>query len=95
MKLKFIIITIIIACICVSGCVANGISSSVPPQTIETFGNGVMYAHGDRGDAGYAISNYLKDHPDKRIIAMSSDDTGMYGYTVGYFFIVENRTCES
>ncbi len=97
MKLKLIIITIVIACICISGCLDDNspIASSTPTPVIETFGNGVMYAHGDRGDAGYAISNYLKDNPDKHIVAMSPDDTGIYGSTVGYFFIVENRTCES
>lgn len=96
MKKLFIVIIMVMVFIGISGCTSSlTSSSSSPTPNPESFGNGVLYFHGYQAEVGYAISNYIKDNPQLRITAMAPDDTGAYGYTVGYFVIVENRTCES
>lgn len=60
------------------------------------YGNGVLYFHKslntDRPEAGYLISQYLTEHPEKHIVSISPDAYVGYGSTGGFYVIVENKS---
>jgi hypothetical protein len=56
-----------------------------------TYGNGVLYFACNEAVFGRSLSAYLASRPDQRVAAISGNDTGNYGSTLGYFVIVEKR----
>lgn len=71
------------------GC-GNSLPSNGKPD-VKDFGNGVLYFEYNGSDFGYALSSWIGDHRDYKVIQIVEDGTDAYGSTHGYFVVVEKR----
>lgn len=55
------------------------------------YGNGVYYFSSTRADFGNALSAFKSAHQDLEVASMASDDTGMEGFTAGYFVVFKRK----
>jgi hypothetical protein len=55
------------------------------------YGNGVYYFASNRADFGNALSAFIRAHQDLEVASMASDDTGIEGFTSGYFVVFKRK----
>ncbi len=90
----------VVLCLIVLSMICGIVSACDPPYT--DYGNGVLYFHKASGyapqfgcnylEAGASMSQYLTDHPEKRIVSIAPDAYIGYGNTGGFYVIVENKS---
>ncbi|MDO8669543.1 MAG: hypothetical protein Q7K65_04585 [Candidatus Buchananbacteria bacterium] len=93
---KYLALVIIVVIIVCSGCndaanpgnVAYNDMAIHPPigiNAVVNYQNGVYYFPFTESEYGNALSLFNAIHPELEVTAMSPNDTGGYGRTVGYF----------
>ncbi|OHA07666.1 MAG: hypothetical protein A2934_05825 [Candidatus Sungbacteria bacterium RIFCSPLOWO2_01_FULL_47_10] len=55
------------------------------------YGSGVLYFNAAESTFGKSLAYYQKHNPGLEIICLSSDNTGVYGTTSGYWVIIKSR----
>jgi len=90
----------VILCLIVLSMLCGVVLACDSPYT--DYGNGVLYFHKASGyapqfgrnylEAGASMSQYLTDHPEKRIASIAPDAYIGYGNTGGFYVIVENKS---
>lgn len=98
MKTTLMFFLLLIGVFLFVGCAATG-AANVANVTgkqhgnVIDYGNGVYYFDCISSDFANTLSAFRKDHPTWAITAIAGNDTGGYGYTLGYFIVV-NKPAE-
>jgi hypothetical protein len=79
---KVVVVLIMLAMLC----------GNVSAVVISDLGNGVYFFDGYPNKFGSDLSQFLTDHPQQRVASIAAYDGGMYGYTSGYYVVLENKT---
>ena len=53
------------------------------------YGDNVYYFNATRANFGKSLQFFISSHTKVRIVTITSDGTGVYGATDGYFVVVE------
>ena len=76
-----------------------GVVGAQEQSAFVDYGNGILfyqkstlgYSSG-ASDFGIALSQYLTNNPDKHVVSIVADASSDYGFTRGFYVVVENRT---
>jgi|CXWL01.1.fsa_nt_gi hypothetical protein len=93
------------ALVLVTGCARQGLpvphghvieqsSTGEDSCRVETFVHGsenILYFSCTSREFTQALANYQEGHPNTRIVTMSNDSSGGYGWDVGYTVVTEPR----
>ena len=53
------------------------------------FGDNVYYFDAKQVNFGKSLQFFISSHPELKIVTVTSDNSGVYGSTDGYFVVVE------
>ncbi len=59
--------------------------------TVVDYRNGVYYFDCVEDVFGNALSRFIHEHPELRVVTMSGNGTDIHGYDTGYFVVTEVR----
>jgi hypothetical protein len=79
-----------------------GVANAEEQNSLTDYGNGVLFFFDSHEmsppgfdtyqEFGTALSQYLSDHPEKRVVSMVPDGSAGYGAARGFYVVVENKT---
>ena len=67
------------------------VSQTTSASGVIDYGNGVYYFPFNRAAYANALSKFIQDHPDLRLVSQAGDGTDFQGTDGGYFVIFEPR----
>ncbi|MFC1622568.1 hypothetical protein ACFL1Y_01050 [Patescibacteria group bacterium] len=70
---------------------SKNVGKLVNTSMIVDYGNGVYYFNLISADFANAISQFIGEHPELELIALTGDVTGGSGYAVGYFVVFRRK----
>lgn len=67
------------------------VSQSTNSGGVIDYGNGVYYFSFSEAAYGKALSEFMGEHPDLKLVSQAGDGTGFHGNDRGYFVVFEPR----